>query len=94
MVWGLLRRLSPLKKMRDYVRGVDQREVQRRSDLYRLFLVTQLRARMLEGGGGGGRAPLPRVAEELVKQVGWGWELSGARRAVGKRAVGRMQEPK
>jgi len=66
MAWGVLRRFSPLKKLRDYVRGVDQREMQRQSDLYRLFLYTQLREKVMEGAGG---KQLASAADELVNQV-------------------------
>ena len=74
MAWGLWRRFSPLKKLRDYALGTDQREMQRRSDLYRLFLYTSLRERLLGGGAGavgaGGGQQLAAFAEELAEQVG------------------------
>lgn len=75
MAWSIIKRLSPLKKLRDYVRGVDQRELQRRSDLFKLFLYTQLRERMLhmQGASSGSAVGvrLAGVAEELVEQVGY-----------------------
>lgn len=73
MAWSILRRLSPLKRLRDYISGGgNPREVQRRSDVYKLFLYTQLRERMAAEGvraGAGSGARLNAIAEEVVEQV-------------------------
>jgi hypothetical protein len=69
MAWGLLRRLSPLKRLRDFVRGVDARDLQRRADTHRLYLYTQLREQLQAGGQGGGGGHLPAAAEAIVARV-------------------------
>lgn len=66
--WGLLRQLSPVKKLKAALldgSGDAQRALQRQSDLYRLFLFTQLRQQL--GGASGGQ--LAGYADELVAKV-------------------------
>jgi hypothetical protein len=71
MAWALLRRLSPLKRLRAYVRGTDQREVQRQADLHRLFLYTslwqELQASRVRGTGN-----LTAFAQQVVEKVSSG----------------------